>query len=567
MSQPLSPGAAGSRPIILLVAPEHSEMLLDEFGRYFRDYDVRTVRSSEAARELLRRAVDASTRVALLVTESALPDAAVLQAFVDWRAIVPNARRVVVAPWDRFLADADALRDGLAKGKFDAFLLMPRGVRDEEFHTAVTEMLSDWGQTAVEPEVEVVRLVTPYVDPLAVAIRDYLERMGMPTRTYSPDSLVGQEVLAAFDEPPGFPLVSAMNRPPFTARSVRDVGIAIYGNPADIAVDSVIDLAVVGGGPAGLAAAVYASSEGLSTVIVEAEAIGGQAGTSSMIRNYLGFPRGISGMRLAQRARGQATRFGTRLFAGWPVNGVVAGAARDLPHRIVTEGGEVTARCVLVSCGVEYRRIGVPSLEGLVGLGVFYGAATSSAREMTDRDVFVVGGGNSAGQAAIHLARFARTVTILVRRPSVEETMSAYLVREIATNGRITVRTSSTVVDGGGEGQLEWIAVQDGATGRPVRREAGGLFLLLGAEPHCDWLPDTVCRDADGYVLTGRDVPQEHWSNGRPPANLETCVPGIFAAGDVRAGSMKRVASATGEGASVVPLVHTHLDGLHRADP
>ena len=472
---------------------------------------------------------------------------------------MPTAKRVVAAHWETFLADAEQLRAGLAKGKYDAYLLMPRGARDEEFHGAIVEMLSDWGSSVADPEVDAVRLVSPPGEPVTVAVRDLLDRMGMPNRTYPPDSEVGQEVLAAYDGEAGWPVVKAFDREPFLARSANDVARRIYGNPADIETDGVVDLVVVGAGPAGLAAAVYGSSEGLSTVVVESEAVGGQAGTSSMIRNYLGFPRGISGMRLAQRARNQAIRFGTRFFTGWPVDALVPATVPGEPHRIVTEGGEVQARSVLIATGVAYRRLGVEPLEELVGNGVHYGAAVSAAREMEGRDVVVVGGGNSAGQAAIHLARFARSVTIVVRRPDLTQTMSDYLIREMSFNPLISVRGRTAVVDGGGEGRLEWLVERDLDTGEERRVEAGGLFLLLGAEPHCDWIPAEVCRDDRGFVLTGRDIPKDRWVDGVPPANLETTVPGIFAAGDVRGGSMKRVAAASGEGASVVPLVHAHL--------
>ncbi|MFL6004041.1 MAG: NAD(P)/FAD-dependent oxidoreductase, partial [Nocardioides sp.] len=218
------------------------------------------------------------------------------------------------------------------------------------------------------------------------------------------------------------------------------------------------------------------------------------------------------------------------------------------------------ARAVVVASGVDYRRLGVPPLEDLVGAGVFYGAAMTAAREMEDQDVYVVGGGNSAGQAAVHLARFARSVTILVRRPDLAETMSSYLIGEIEYNNRISARTCTTVVDGGGDGgRLEWLCLEDVRTGARTTVAAAGLFLLLGADPHCDWLPPAVARDERGFVLTGRDVPRDRWVDGLPPENLATTVPGIFAAGDVRSGSMKRVASASGEGASVVPLVHSFL--------
>ena len=545
-------------PLIVLCAPEHADVLTGQFSRYERDYDVRVTGSSLETLELLKR-LDPEEQVALVVTETEMPDVPLLQAFHEWRSVVPTAKRIVAAHVDHFRERADELRHGLATGKYDAYLLMPRGVRDEEFHTAVTELLSDWGSTA--PVVPTVHIVSPKLDPLTVAIRDFAYQMGMPAQVVSPESETGREVLARHGDDSRLPVVSALGGMTLQPNSVRDVAVSLYGAPDDIDVDKVVDLVVVGAGPAGLAAAVYGSSEGLSTVVLESDAIGGQAGTSSMIRNYLGFPRGISGMRLAQRARNQAIRFGTHFFTGWPVESLVAGGG-EVPHRVVTEGGEVRARAVVIATGVSYRRLGVDPIEELVGLGVHYGAAVSAAPEMESRDVFVVGGGNSAGQAALHLARYARSVTLLVRRPEVSETMSDYLIREMKYVPRISVRPCSEVVDGGGEGRLEWIAVRDLNTGEVTRQEAAGLFLLLGAEPKCDWLPPEVRLDEHGFVLTGRDIPKDLWADGLPPANLATSVPGLYAAGDIRAGSMKRVAAASGEGASVVPLVHGHLASL-----
>ena len=479
-------------------------------------------------------------------------------AFHKLREKVPTARRVIAAHWERFLTDGPGLRAGMATGKYDAYLLMPRGVRDEEFHNAITDLLSDWGSTVPDPEVVSVKIISPVRDQLTLAIRDFLDRMAMPSRVWEPDSEAGRYVLDLYDGEPEYPLVYALNRPPIVARSVRDVAINIYGAPTELDLDHVVDVAVVGAGPAGLAAAVYSASEGLSTVVLEAEAVGGQAGTSSMIRNYLGFPRGISGMRLAQRARNQAIRFGTRFYTGQVVDELRPGSNGD-PHVLCTESGEVRARSVVIASGVAYRKLRVDPIEELVGMGVYYGAAMTAAREMENQDVFVVGGGNSAGQASVHLARWAKSVTILIRRPDIAETMSAYLVNEIKYNRRISVRTCTAVVDGGGDGRLEWLGLEDVRTGERDRVPAYGLFLLLGAEPHCDWIPPAVTRDDHGFVLTGRDVPRDHWVDGLPPENLATTVPGIFAAGDVRSGSMKRVASASGEGASVVPLVHSFL--------
>ncbi len=546
-----------TNPAIVLVSNDHTDFLLDEFGRYARDYDLHTSTTFEDGCRLVKQLQADGLPLALMVLDSALRDTTPIQTFGKWRQLVPTAKRVVVAHWDRFLDDAPSLRTGLSTGKYDAYLLMPRGVRDEEFHTAITELLSDWGSTVADPEVATVRLVSPPGLSLTLAIREFLDRMGMPNRTYDPGSEVGTEIVERYVGEPSYPLVDSPYRDVHAPSSVREVAAAIYGRPEDVDVDTVVDLCIVGAGPAGLAAAVYGSSEGLNTVVVEVEAIGGQAGTSSMIRNYLGFPRGISGMRLAQRARNQAIRFGTRFFTGWEVTSF--GPCEHGDHHVVhTDGGEIHTRAVVVATGVRYRKLGIEPVERMVGQGVFYGSAMSAARELEGQDVVVVGGGNSAGQAAIHLARFARSVTILVRRAGLEETMSQYLINEIEWNPRVSVRPNGEVCDGGGEGRLEWLDVRD-RSGAVERLAVGGLFLLLGAAPHCDWLPDDVARDERGFVLTGRDVPQAQWQDGLPPANLATTVPGVFAVGDVRAGSMKRVAAASGEGASVVPLVHTWL--------
>jgi thioredoxin reductase (NADPH) len=545
-------------PAIVLISEEHPDEMAAGFARYEREYDVRLARSLRDALQTTHDVVAEGGTVALFVSESVLPDAEVLLAFHKLREKVPTARRVIAAHWEHFIVDAEGLRAGMAKGKYDAYLLMPRGVRDEEFHNAITDLLSDWGSTVPDPEVVSVKIISPVRDALTLAIRDFFDRMGMPSRVWPPDSDAGRYVLEQWDGEPGFPLVHALNRPTIRPTTVRDVAISVYGSPTEIDLDHVVDVAVVGGGPAGLAAAVYASSEGLTTVVLEAEAIGGQAGTSSMIRNYLGFPRGISGMRLAQRARNQALRFGTRFYTGQVVDELRPGYD-GAPHVLRTDSGEVRARSVVITSGVAYRKLRVDPIEELVGMGVYYGAAMTAAREMEGQDVFVVGGGNSAGQAAVHLSRFARSVTILVRRPGLAETMSDYLIGEIDYNARIAVRTCTAVVDGGGDGRLEWLCLEDVRTGDRERVPAYGLFLLLGAEPRCDWVPGAVARDRRGFVLTGRDVPQETWADGLPPEPLATTVPGIFAAGDIRAGSMKRVASASGEGASVVPLVHAWL--------
>lgn len=543
------------RPAIVLASEQYAEQLVAEFSRYERDYDLRPAHSSAQVLEVTEQLQSDGVPIALYATDSVLPDDHVLGAFARWRAAMPTARRMIISPMERFNRDAPGLRAGMAKGKYDAYLLMPRGPRDEEFHNAITDLLSDWGSTVPDPESVTAKIIGAPQSLLTHQIRDFFDRMGMPTRSYAPDSEIGLRIREKFPSDVDYPLVWSMIRDPIAPRTVSDVARSIYGAPDEVNVGEVADLAVIGAGPAGLAAAVYGASEGLSTVVLESGAIGGQAGTSSMIRNYLGFPRGISGMRLAQRARNQALRFGAQFFTGWPALQLRPGS----PHVVSTEGGDIRARAVVIANGVTYRKLGVEQIEALVGAGVNYGAALTAAREMEDRDVVVVGGGNSAGQAAIHLARFARSVRLVVRRPALAETMSSYLIGEITYSPRITVQTCTRVIDGGGDPGLEWLCLEDTRTHERSTVPAAGLFLLLGATPECDWMPDALARNDHDFVLTGRDVPQHAWADGLPPVDLATTVPGVFAVGDIRSGSMKRVAAASGEGSSVIPQVHRWL--------
>ena len=556
--------AARVRPaIILVVAAAHVPTVESEFARYTRDYDVLAADTADGGRDLVHQALADGQPVALMGIGWTVPGTdRGIDLLDELHALLPTARRICLTSRDDYGLSLPKLREALGQGRIDTYLLIPQGPRDEEFHTAVTEYLSDWGWTASSPEVEGVQIIGSKKDPEVARIRDFLDRMGIPHGLYTPDSDVARDVLAKLPAvqggaSPALPVVAAgvVGKEPIEGATSRQVARLVYGSPPSVD-DEVVDLVVVGSGPAGLAAAVYGASEGLDTVVIESDAVGGQAGTSSMIRNYLGFPRGISGMRLAQRARFQASRFGARIYTGIAAEALTPGAPGE-PHTVRTEGGALRARAVVVATGVTYRRLGIPALEELVGIGVYYGAATTASRAMEGRDVFVVGGGNSAGQAAVYLARYARSVTLLARRTDLAATMSDYLIREIASTSRIAVRTSSRVVDGGGAGFLEWLEVQ-GPEGTQ-RCEASGLFLLLGADPCGDWLPDAVARDERGFVYTGREVPMDLWVDGRPPAALETTVPGIFAAGDLRAGSMKRVASASGEGAATVSLVHAYL--------
>ncbi|AEG44446.1 FAD-dependent oxidoreductase [Isoptericola variabilis] len=549
------------RPVILLVGGDHADAVEREFrARYDRDYRIETAGSCADALDAARALVARRVPIAMVAAEHRLPDGTAAELLHQVPAVVSTARRVALVPVEEYADALDDLRAALPRRELDTFVGIPRGPRDEEFHTALVELLSEWVWSVARPTVTASDVVAEPGDRTAAAIRDLLDRLGIPNRTLAPDGEDARAILDAAGPGARLPVVRAINGRVLAAATPGAVAEAMYGGFDSIPEGEVADVVIVGAGPAGLAAAVYAASEGLTTVDLERDAIGGQAGSSSMIRNYLGFPRGISGMRLAQRSRVQAGRFGARFYTGRPATRIEPGPADEPEHHHVhVDGAHLCARTVVLATGVAYRRLDVPGVEELVGAGVHYGAATSMAREMQDRDVYVVGGGNSAGQAAVHLARFAGAVTMLVRRASLAETMSDYLVREIAATPNITVRTRTVVSDGGGDGRLRWLRLRDLDSGADTVTSADGLFCLLGAQPDCGWLPDGVALDDDGFVLTGRDVPREAWRDGRPPASLETTVRGIFAVGDVRSGSMKRVASASGEGASVLPLVHAHL--------
>ena len=550
-------------PVIIVVVSDDPGRLANALQRYTHEYELRYSQSMADAEHDAQAIVADGRQLALVIAE-VHPQVNVVAAMSRWRAVFPTCRRIVVVQPERMVEDRSAVVPAAATTAFDAALLIPTGPRDEAFHSSVTEILADWGATVPAPVYAVVEVVSGADDPLTHEICDFLDRSGYPYAVHEAQSDTGQQITARLLEGGGqvasgqaivwAPMMDVL----VAAASAADVAARVFGTPEDLPEGAICDVAVIGAGPAGLAAAVYASSEGLDAVVMDSSAAGGQAGTSSMIRNYLGFQWGISGTHLAQRAVSQAVRFGARIFTGVTVTGIEVGDHKT-PHLLRTDRGEVRARTIVLATGVSYRRLGVDEVEAFLGRGVYYGGAVTAGRDMEGKDVVVVGGGNSAGQSAIHLARFARSVTILVRRPDLTETMSAYLIGEIANNERIQVQGHAQIVGGGGQGVLEYIDVEDLATGEVRRAAVSGVFLLIGADPRTEWLPPQVDRDSKGFVLTGRDVPMEHWLDGRPPESLATSVPGIFAVGDVRAGSMKRVASAAGEGASVIPLVHQWL--------
>jgi thioredoxin reductase (NADPH) len=393
-------------------------------------------------------------------------------------------------------------------------------------------------------------------------LRDFLARNQVPYRWYSSDTPEGEKLLSAAGTDGGtLPLVVTPDGEPLLNPAKAEVAAKV--GLATIPEQDFYDLIIVGGGPAGLGSAVYGASEGLRTVLVEKIATGGQAGQSSRIENYLGFPDGLSGGQLTDRARRQAQKFGAELLTTTEVTALeVKGAARTVT---LSDGTAIGAHGVILASGVAYSQLTQQGCAGLTGCGIFYGATLTQAEECAGQDVYVVGGANSAGQAAAYLSRFAKSVTLLVRAPSVGQSMSAYLVEQIEAIGTISLRTRTEVVEAHGEKELEALTLIDMGTLETETVPASKMFVFIGAAPRTGWLDGTVARDRRGFVLTGPDLSPgdlEAWPLDRPPYHLETSVPGVFAAGDVRAESAKRVASAVGEGGMAVMLVHRYLEKL-----
>ena len=532
--------------------------------RYGRDYAV--VSCAEPA-EAGGPLADAGLPVAVLFGGMGGVDPDGLDVLRGLHREHPDAMAVAVVRWGDF-DTARPIFEGLTLGQLDRWLYVPEVVRDEEFHRVVSEILEEWSARR-GGGFEAVRMIGDRWSTRAQHLRDTLGRNRIPLGFYDADSDDGRAILEGLHlESPRLPVVQLRFRP---GRPVledpSDLDIAdAFGLLTPLPEDAVYDVVVVGSGPAGLGASVYAASEGLRTLVLEPEAIGGQAGTSSMIRNYPGFPTGISGNRLAFSAYLQAWAFGSSFhFMRW---GPGLTVEDGLLRLALSDATSVVSRTVVLATGAAWRRIGVPELEAFTGRGVFYGAAVSEAPAMRGRHVFVVGGGNSAGQAAVHLSNYADRVTVLIRRGSLAETMSDYLIRELEALPNVDIRPRAQVVGGTGSDFLESVTLRDLDSGAETE-EPGVLFALIGSEPRTDWTAGALARDRWGLLLTGARLLEDdvtpRWPLERPPALLETSMPGVFAAGDVRAGSVKRVASAVGEGALAVTLVHAHLASLTRA--
>ena len=549
-------------PVMLLASvDDESRAILDGElrRRYAADYEVVTTGSYEHARAILDGLRHWGRDVAMILACYTPADRDGLTFLRRARNIHPSAKRAVVVPWGQFDSAAAVFRT-IAEGHAELQLQRPERPRDEEFHGAITDVLDDWHLT-MGTGFEAVRLIGQ-TDERTHNLRDAFSRNHIPIGYYAADTEAGRRMLDSLGlEDPELPvLVLEFTAPPTTLVNPSDIEIAdAFGLMTPPSAEKLYDVVIIGAGPAGLAAAVYAASEGLETLVIERQAVGGQAGTSSLIRNYPGFSRGISGAHLAFRSFQQAWSLGAEFVFMREVVGL--SSVGDERVVALSDGSIVRGRSAIVATGVDYRRLGLPDLEEMVGRGVYYGAAVSEAPAMAGKPVFVIGGGNSAGQAALHLAKYAKQVSLLVRSDSLAASMSEYLIAQLQSTRNVDIRYRTQVVGGAAvDGCLDSIELERLDGGGTEVCPAGGLFVLIGSRPHTGWLEGIVQRDDGGYVLTGADVELAAVPDpDRVPLPFETSMPGVFAIGDTRRGSVKRVATAVGDGAGVVQLLHGYL--------
>jgi thioredoxin reductase (NADPH) len=549
-----------SKPVLLTVDDDPGvsrAVARDLRRRYVQDYRVVRTESGPQALEALREIKLRGDMVAVLLADYRMPEMSGLEFLEQAMDLFPHARRALLTAY----ADTDAAIQAINVVDLDHYLLKPWDPPEEKLYPVVDALIEVWRVTGDLPITET-QVVGHRWSSRSFEVRDFLARSSVPYRWVTVEQPEGQALLeAAGLDATSIPLVVTPNGDSLVDPSVEELAarVGLSTTPATDFYDTVI----VGGGPAGLGAAVYAGSEGLRTVLLERQATGGQAGQSSQIENYLGFPDGVSGVQLTDRARRQAHKFGAEVLTARNVASLeVRGSSRVVRF---ADGGEVAAHTVVLATGVAYHKLEVPDAERFTGLGVFYGSAATEAPAVAGQDVYVVGGANSAGQAAVHLSRHARQVTLLVRADALERSMSYYLIRQINDIPNIEVRTRTQVVGMAGREHLEWLRLCDTRTGATREVASNFLFVFIGAAPCTEWLDGMIARDPAGFLLTGPDLlvggkRPAGWPLDRDPYYLEGSVPGVFAAGDVRANSVKRVASAVGEGAMAIQLVHRYLE-------
>ncbi|MGH9026911.1 MAG: FAD-dependent oxidoreductase [Acidimicrobiia bacterium] len=548
------------KPILLTVDddPGVSRAVARDLRRQYGEaYRVVRTESGPQALETLRELKLRGDLVAVLLADHRMPEMSGLEFLEAAMDLFPLARRALLTAY----ADTDAAIEAINVVDLDHYLLKPWDPPEEKLYPVVDALIELWLGSDEHPVTET-RVVGHRWSARSFEVRDFLARNSVPYRWHSSEEPEGQRLLdAAGVELTRIPLVVTSEGEYLVAPSMGELAakVGLSTTPTT----DFYDVVIVGGGPAGLGAAVYAASEGLRTVLVERQATGGQAGQSSRIENYLGFPDGVTGTQLTDRARRQAHKFGAEILTTRDVVGLdVRASSRAVRF---ADGGKVVAHAVLLATGIAYRKLGMPGVDALTGRGLFYGSAATEAPACGGEDVYIVGAGNSAGQAAVFLSRHARRVTLLARADSLEHSMSYYLIRQIDEIPNVDVRCTTELIAVHGDDHLEQLTLCDTRAGTQETVRAGYLFVFIGAEPRTEWLEGHVARDPRGFVLTGPDLLRDGqrprgWNLDRDPYYLEASAPGVFAAGDVRANSIKRVASAVGEGAMAIQLLHAYLE-------
>ncbi|HVV18151.1 MAG TPA: FAD-dependent oxidoreductase [Pseudonocardiaceae bacterium] len=525
--------------------------------RYGDQHRIIRAESGQQALDTLREMTLRGEIVAIIVADYRMPGMNGIEFLEQAMDLYPNARRVLLTAY----ADTGAAIDAINVVDLDYYLLKPWDPPEEKLYPVIDSLLETWSPNGGRPEAETTIVGHPW-SARSSEVREFLARNQVPYRWYQVDEPEGERLCsAAGTDGRTLPVVITAGGEALIAPSDTEIAatVGLSTTPAQ----DFYDLIIIGGGPAGLASAVYGASEGLRTVLVERTATGGQAGQSSRIENYLGFPDGVSGAQLADRARRQAAKFGAEVVTTRDVVGLeVNGSARTVRF---ADGATLDAHTVILATGVAYRQLHAPGLSDHTGRGVYYGSALTEASSCCDQDIYIVGGANSAGQAAVFLSKVARSVTILVRAESLVQSMSYYLIQQIGQVPNISVRTCTEIVEAEGDGHLERLTLRYNPTGETETVKASHVFIFIGAVPRTDWLDGLVERDDKGFVLAGPDLgtggaTPKDWPLDRPPYHLETNVPGVFVAGDVRSDSGKRVASAVGEGSMAVMLVHRYLE-------
>lgn len=561
-----------SKPVILAVdddAPVLRAVERDLRARYGNDYRIVAAGSGAEGLDVVRQLTTRGGAIGLFVVDQRMPVMTGIEFLGQAIELQPDAKRVLLTAY----ADTDAAIKAINAIRLDQYILKPWDPPEEKLYPVLDDLLSDWAAT-FRPAFEGLRLLSRRWLPRGHEIRDFLTRNQVPYRWLDPETDEEGRRLAtsiASGAGEGEPSDKDLAVPFIVfddGQIVRDPSNLEIAERMGLQTRAALpfyDVVIVGGGPAGLAAAVYGASEGLKTVLVEREAPGGQAGTTSRIENYLGFPSGLSGSDLARRALAQARRLGAEILTPQEVVGV----RREDPYRVVTlaDGTELSCQAVIVASGVSYRKLGMENAERLAGAGIYYGAATTEARLYKDLEVGVVGGGNSAGQAAVYLSRFAKRVFLLVRGETLTATMSQYLIDQMAALPNVEIRVLTSVVLVDGEERLERVVVEHKETKARDELSLSALFVFIGQAPRTEWLGELVVRDPAGFIISGSELlaggrPPAGWGIDREPYLLETSVPGVFVAGDVRHRSMKRIASSVGEGSMAISFVHQYLATL-----